>query len=111
MPSRSSTSTNVADGPSEFSPAVPAKATLTPGQRRTRARVETVIGLAAPFLDLVLAVGDRISRLAEPEDYEYYPVRAGELAERSMAEGASDGRPSEPSASEGGPPPRGSGNP
>ncbi len=53
---------------------------LTPGQQRTRHRVEKVIGLAAPFLDVVLAVGDRISRIAEPEDYEYYPVRAGELS-------------------------------
>jgi len=39
-----------------------------------------VIGLAAPFLDLLLGVGDRISRIAEPQDYEYYPVRADELA-------------------------------
>ena len=43
--------------------------------------METVIGIAAPFLDLVLAAGDRISRIAEPNDYEYYPVRAGELRE------------------------------
>jgi hypothetical protein len=56
-------------------------ADLTPGQQRTRRRVETVIGLAAPLLDLVLAAGDRISRIAEPNDYEYYPVRAGELRE------------------------------
>src|SRR3712207_7848325 len=48
-------------------------------QQRTRSRVETVIGLAAPFLDLMLAAGDRISRIAEPNDYEYYPVRAGEM--------------------------------
>lgn len=41
--------------------------------------METLIGIAAPFLDVVLAVGDRVSRLAEPNDYEYYPVRAGEL--------------------------------
>jgi hypothetical protein len=54
-------------------------ATLTPAQQRTRERVETLIGVAAPFLDLVLTVGERISRIAEPEDYEYYPVRAGEL--------------------------------
>lgn len=72
----------MAEGPSERSPAPSTRATLTPAQKRTRARVETVIGLAAPFLDLVLAVGDRISRIAEPEDFEYYPVRAGELAER-----------------------------
>ena len=60
---------------------------LTPAQQRTRHRVERVIGLAAPFLDVVLAVGDRISRMAEPEDYEYYPVRTGELAERDGPEG------------------------
>jgi hypothetical protein len=43
-----------------------------------RERFEGAIGLAAPFLDLVLAIGDRISRVAEPEDHEYYPVRAPE---------------------------------
>ena len=60
---------------------------LTPGQQRTRRRVERVIGLAAPLLDVVLAVGDRISRIAEPEDYEYYPIRTGELAEKGRGEG------------------------
>ena len=54
-------------------------ADLTPAQQRTRRRVEGVIRLASPFLDAVLAVGDRVSRIAEPNDYEYYPVRAGEL--------------------------------
>lgn len=62
-------------------PQVSSRVALTPGQQRTRRRVEALIGLAAPFLDLVLAVGDRISRVAEPEDYEYYPVRAGRLDE------------------------------
>jgi hypothetical protein len=38
--------------------------------------VESVIRLAAPALDLVLAFGDRVSRLVEPEDTEYYPPRA-----------------------------------
>jgi hypothetical protein len=60
-------------------------ADLTPGQQRTRERFEAVIGLAAPFLDLVLAVGDRISRMAEPEDHEYYPVRSPEASEREPA--------------------------
>ena len=55
---------------------------LTPAQQRTRKRFETLIGVAAPFLDVVLAVGERISRIAEPKDYEYYPVRAGELGEQ-----------------------------
>jgi hypothetical protein len=50
-------------------------AKLTPDQIRTRDRVETVIRLAQPALDLVLAVGDRVSRVVEPDDPEYYPAR------------------------------------
>ncbi len=50
-------------------------APLTPAQRRTRDRIETGIRLAAPGLNLLLAVGDRLSRLIEPEDHEYYPPR------------------------------------
>ena len=49
---------------------------LTPEQRRTRDRVETVIRLMAPGLNLVLAAGERLSRIVEPEDSEYYPVRS-----------------------------------
>jgi hypothetical protein len=52
---------------------------LTPDQRRTRDRVETLIGAIAPALNLVLAAGDRISRVVEREDSEYYPVRSGLL--------------------------------
>ena len=29
----------------------------------------------APALTLVLAAGDRLSRIVAPEDHEYYPVR------------------------------------
>ncbi len=54
---------------------------LTPGQQRMRERFESLIGLAAPALDMVLAVGERISRFAEPADYEYYPVRPREERE------------------------------
>jgi hypothetical protein len=36
----------------------------TPSQLATRRRVEAVIGLAAPLLDLVLFAGDRVSRVA-----------------------------------------------
>ncbi len=50
-------------------------AQLTPDQLRTRRRVESLIRLAAPALDLVLAVGERVSRIVEPEDVEYYPPR------------------------------------
>jgi hypothetical protein len=48
---------------------------MTPDQVRTRRRVESVIRLMAPALDLVLAAGDRVSRIVEREDVEYYPPR------------------------------------
>jgi len=48
---------------------------MTPDQVRTRRRVESLIRVMAPALDLVLAAGDRISRVVEPEDVEYYPPR------------------------------------
>jgi hypothetical protein len=50
-------------------------APLSADQLRTRERIEGAIRLAAPALDLVLALGDRLSRLVEPEDTEYYPPR------------------------------------
>jgi hypothetical protein len=55
-------------------------ADLTPQQIVWRDRVEGLIGFASPGLDLLLAVGDRISRIAEPTDHEYYPVRSGSEA-------------------------------
>ncbi len=50
-------------------------APMTPDQLRTRQRVEGLIRLMAPALDMVLAVGDRVSRIVEREDAEYYPPR------------------------------------
>jgi hypothetical protein len=50
-------------------------APLSPSQLRTRARVEGVIRLMAPALDLLLAAGDRVSRVVERDDVEYYPPR------------------------------------
>ena len=66
-------------------------APLTPEQRRTRDRVETLIRLMAPGLNLVLAAGERLSRVVEPEDSEYYPIRttlpeADEQPKRECAE-------------------------
>ena len=29
----------------------------------------------APGLDMILATGERISRVVEPEDHDYYPAR------------------------------------
>jgi hypothetical protein len=48
----------------------------TPQQRIWRARAEALIGLAAPVLDLVLSVGDRVSRTLSSADTDYYPIRA-----------------------------------
>lgn len=56
-------------------------APLTPEQLRRRERVEAVIRLLAPVLDLVLEVGERVSRIVERDDGEYYPPRAGGGAE------------------------------
>ena len=50
-------------------------AQLTPDQLRMRERIESVIRLAAPALNLVLSAGERLSRLVEPDDPEYYPPR------------------------------------
>ena len=59
---------------------------LSPQQQRMREQFEGLIGAAAPFLDLLLGVGDRISRIVEPEDHEYYPVRSG--TEATMLRGS-----------------------
>ena len=52
---------------------------LTPDQLRKRDRVESLIRLMTPGLNLVLAAGDRLSRLVEPVDHEYYPPRQGQV--------------------------------
>jgi hypothetical protein len=50
---------------------------LTPPKKRLRSRIESVIGAVAPALDLLLLVGDRVSRIVPPADHEYEPVRPG----------------------------------
>jgi hypothetical protein len=52
---------------------------ITPEQRRRRDQVESVIRFVAPGLNLLLAAGDRLSRIVSPEDDEYYPVRTGSI--------------------------------
>jgi hypothetical protein len=57
----------------------------TPEQVRLRERFEGLIGVLAPALDLVLAAGDRLSRVAGAED-DYYPIRPpGEAFELTPA--------------------------
>jgi hypothetical protein len=48
---------------------------MTAGQLRTRRRIEGVIRVTTPALDAVLALGERVSRVVEPEDSDYYPPR------------------------------------
>ena len=50
-------------------------AKLTPDQIRTRDRVESLIRVMAPALNVILAAGERVSRIVEPDDPEYYPAR------------------------------------
>ena len=67
----------------------------TPQQIIRRERVERVIHLAAPLLDLVLNVGDRISRAAGPKD-EYYPIRSGTEAFELQGSQSEEKREPEP---------------
>ncbi len=75
----------------EHSPVPSPRRPLSAAQRRNVHRAERVIGIAAPFLDLLLAVGDRISRIAEPQDHEYYPVRPEEMPRVRGEEGSAGG--------------------
>jgi hypothetical protein len=54
---------------------------VTREQLRTRRRVETLIRVMAPALDVLLAVGDRVSRVVERDDPEYYPPRVNRAPE------------------------------
>ena len=65
-------------------------AKLTVDQVRNRDRVESVIRLVAPALNVVLAAGERLSRIVEPDDPEYYPARVEGTDTASV--GAGDGR-------------------
>jgi hypothetical protein len=55
----------------------------TPRQLANRRRVERLIGLAAPALDLVLFAGDRLSRVAGRNDIDPEPPRLGRREVRS----------------------------
>ena len=57
--------------------------------------MEGLIRLAAPALDLVLAVGERVSRIVEPDDVEYYPPRATAAEPPPPAPGARERRAAE----------------
>jgi hypothetical protein len=54
---------------------------MTPDQLRTRRRIEGWIRLMSPVLDTVLAVGERVSKVVEREDTDYYPPRVTRRSE------------------------------
>jgi hypothetical protein len=52
-------------------------AELSAAQLRLRERFEGLVGAAAPVLDAILAIGERVSRVASPGEDDYYPIRPG----------------------------------
>jgi hypothetical protein len=60
----------------------------TPPNPRLRARIELLIRIAAPALDLMLAVADRVCRVLERDDPDDAPARmphAGASAPRGLS--------------------------
>jgi hypothetical protein len=51
----------------------------TPVQQQRRDRVETLIRIAEPGLNLLLAAGERLSRVVQRRDDDYYPPQRGTL--------------------------------
>lgn len=71
------------------SPAVPHR---TPGQLALRRRIEALIGLAAPFLDVVLLAGEQVSRVAGRNEIDPEPPRRiGDRDIRTRLGGPPDG--------------------
>jgi hypothetical protein len=54
----------------------------SPTQLAWRGRIEAGLRIAEPFLNLLLAAGDRVSRVVEPRDLDHVPARpVGAIAE------------------------------
>jgi hypothetical protein len=69
-----------------------AVAPRSPSQLALRRRIEALIRLAAPVLDVVLFVGDRVSRLAGRNEIEPEPPRRlGDRPARTPLGGPRDG--------------------
>lgn len=65
-------------------------------------RIESLIDFMSPALDAILRVGERISRVAEPTDHEYYPVRSLASRDDDPVPGSTSAPDTDPG---GGPPP------
>jgi hypothetical protein len=63
----------------------------TPQQQRRSDQVEALLRVASPFLNLVLAAGERLSRLVSPGDDGHYSIPpAGERLELDPTRGTSE---------------------
>ena len=63
-------------------------AQLSPSQLRWRGRIETGLWFAAPLLDLVLAAGERLSRVVDRDEPELLPSgRLGPDDQRALTHG------------------------
>jgi len=65
----------------------------TPTQLAWRGRIEAVLRIAAPALDLVLAAGDRLSRIVERDELDAPPTRASFDTTEQRAVGPGPSRP------------------
>jgi hypothetical protein len=64
----------------------------TPRQRANARRIEGLIGLLAPALDLLLYAGERVSRVAGRNDEAPEPPRLGNSSGRTPLGGAPERR-------------------
>ena len=64
-----------------YKPRIAAMAARSPSQLANRARIEALLRLAAPALDLLLAAGDRVSRVAGRNEIDPEPSRRSLRAE------------------------------
>jgi hypothetical protein len=65
----------------------------TPTQLAWRGRIEAVLRIAAPALDLVLAAGDRLSRVVERDELDAPPPARGSFGRperRAVGPGATE---------------------
>ena len=63
-------------------------AQLSPSQLAWRGRIEAGIRLAAPFLDLLLAAGDRVSRVVDRDDADLLlPGRVADDGRPALSDG------------------------
>jgi hypothetical protein len=63
-------------------------ARLSPDQLRRRDQFEGLIRLMEPMLNAVLAAGERLSRVVEREDHDYFPPHSPNLPLPSAPDGS-----------------------